>query len=117
MHNSYLFILANNPDVVDKLEGLIAQWSKVIEQVLAESEQVGNVIVFILFNQSVLKSSSMFQSQGYSMPAACSMETFIFVVLAMETSTIGIALLRLCGLWKELRLVAKSFQWALSLQP
>ena len=39
--NSLLFLLANNPDVVDKLEGLIAQWSKVIEQVLAESEQVG----------------------------------------------------------------------------
>ena len=36
-----LVLLANNPDVVDKLEGLIAQWSKVIEQVLAESEQVG----------------------------------------------------------------------------
>lgn len=38
--NSRLFLLANNPDVVDKLEDLIAQWSKVIEQVLAESEQV-----------------------------------------------------------------------------
>ena len=95
MHNSHLFILANNPDVVDKLEGLIAQWSKVIEQVLAESEQVGNVIVFIMF-KSVLKSSSMFQSLGYSMPAACSMETIIFVFLAIETSTCGIALLRLC---------------------
>ena len=35
-----LFLSANNPDVVDKLEGLIAQWSRVIEQVLAESEQV-----------------------------------------------------------------------------
>ena len=82
---------------MDKLEGLIAQWSKVIEQVLAESEQVGNVIVIIMFNQSVLKSSSMFQSLGYSMPAACSMGTFIFVVLAIKTSTSGIALLRFCG--------------------
>ena len=27
--------------MVDKLEGLVALWSKVIEQVLAESEQVG----------------------------------------------------------------------------
>ena len=26
---------------MDKLEGLVALWSKVIEQVLAESEQVG----------------------------------------------------------------------------
>ena len=34
--------LANNPDTVDKLEGLVALWSKVIEQVLAESEQVGH---------------------------------------------------------------------------
>ncbi|KAJ7385896.1 hypothetical protein OS493_013932 [Desmophyllum pertusum] len=33
-------LAANNPDVVDKLEGLVAQWSKVIEQVLAESEQM-----------------------------------------------------------------------------
>ena len=41
MLNYTLFYLANNPDVVDKLEGLVALWSKVIEQVLAESEQVG----------------------------------------------------------------------------
>ncbi|XP_048577391.1 dynein axonemal heavy chain 5 isoform X1 [Nematostella vectensis] len=31
---------ANNPDVVDKLEGLIAHWARDIEQVLAESEQM-----------------------------------------------------------------------------
>jgi dynein heavy chain len=31
---------ASNLDIVDKLEGLIALWSKEIEQVLAESEQV-----------------------------------------------------------------------------
>ena len=37
---------ANNPDVVDKLEGLVALWSKVIEQVLAESEQVGCRLLF-----------------------------------------------------------------------
>lgn len=34
------YFSANNPDVLDKLEGLVALWSKVIEQVLAESEQV-----------------------------------------------------------------------------
>lgn len=47
--NSLLFLSANNPDVVDKLEDLIAQWSKVIEQVLAESEQVGghNYVNFV----------------------------------------------------------------------
>lgn len=33
-------LAANNPDVLDKLEGLVALWSKVIEQVLAESEQM-----------------------------------------------------------------------------
>ena len=31
---------------MDKLEGLVALWSKVIEQVLAESEQVGGRLVF-----------------------------------------------------------------------
>ena len=41
MLNDTLHNLANNPDIVDKLEGLVALWSKVIEQVLAESEQVG----------------------------------------------------------------------------
>jgi len=35
-----LYFTASNPDIVDKLEGLIAYWSKEIEQVLAESEQV-----------------------------------------------------------------------------
>lgn len=39
--NLTIVLSANNPDVVDKLEGLVALWSKVIEQVLAESEQVG----------------------------------------------------------------------------
>ena len=38
---SIIILSANNPDVLDKLEGLVALWSKVIEQVLAESEQVG----------------------------------------------------------------------------
>lgn len=32
--------------MVDKLEGLVALWSKVIEQVLAESEQVGGRLSF-----------------------------------------------------------------------
>lgn len=32
--------------MVDKLEGLVALWSKVIEQVLAESEQVGRSLSF-----------------------------------------------------------------------
>lgn len=36
----FVLFLASNPDIVDKLEGLIALWSKEIEQVLAESEQV-----------------------------------------------------------------------------
>lgn len=40
---------ANNPDVVDKLEGLVALWSKVIEQVLAESEQVGCKLVLACY--------------------------------------------------------------------
>ena len=44
-----LFLSANNPDVLDKLEGLIAQWSRVIEQVLAESEQVYIYIYLLLF--------------------------------------------------------------------
>ena len=39
------FFVANNPDVVDKLEGLVAFWSKDIEQVLAESEQVGSILL------------------------------------------------------------------------
>ena len=39
---------ANNPDVVDKLEGLVALWSKVIEQVLAESEQVRYKFVVVI---------------------------------------------------------------------
>ena len=46
-----LFLSANNPDVLDKLEGLIAQWSRVIEQVLAESEQVYISIVVRIFSR------------------------------------------------------------------
>lgn len=45
--NIAIILSANNPDVVDKLEGLVAQWSKVIEQVLAESEQVGCKLLLI----------------------------------------------------------------------
>ena len=46
-----LFLSANNPDVLDKLERLIAQWSRVIEQVLAESEQVYISIVICIFSR------------------------------------------------------------------
>ena len=41
---------------MDKLEGLVGLWSKVIEQVLAESEQVGHTpcgsctILYLLLN-------------------------------------------------------------------
>lgn len=37
---SFVHISAGNTDYLDKLENLCAQWSKQIEQVLAESEQM-----------------------------------------------------------------------------
>ena len=36
----YILPAAGNTDSLEKLEGLCAQWSKQIEQVLAESEQM-----------------------------------------------------------------------------
>ena len=39
---------------MDKLEGLVALWSKVIEQVLAESEQVGHTPVWFMSSTLVL---------------------------------------------------------------
>ena len=35
---------------MDKLEGLVALWSKVIEQVLAESEQVGHTPLWLMYS-------------------------------------------------------------------
>ncbi len=35
-----LFLLGNNPDLLERIEGLVGVWTKQIEQVLAESEQV-----------------------------------------------------------------------------
>ena len=50
MNQPLCFFLANNPDTVDKLEGLVALWSKVIEQVLAESEQVGHTPLWLMYS-------------------------------------------------------------------
>ena len=36
----YFAIIANNSDLLEKLEELLQTWSKQIEQVLAESEQI-----------------------------------------------------------------------------
>ncbi len=38
--NLIFFVLGNNPDLLEKIEGLVGVWTKQIEQVLAESEQV-----------------------------------------------------------------------------
>lgn len=44
-------LLANSPETVDKLEGLVALWSKEIELVLAESEQVLGVVMPVILTK------------------------------------------------------------------
>ena len=39
-------VLASSPETVDKLEGLVGMWSKEIELVLAESEQVFSIVTY-----------------------------------------------------------------------
>ena len=39
-------VLASSPETVDKLEGLVGMWSKEIELVLAESEQVFSFVTY-----------------------------------------------------------------------